>query len=45
MVRKFLARANSSLSVGYSAALLSSLSLVTMFLGLFREHLLMPTLA
>ena len=39
-MQKFLRRANTKLSVGWAAALLSGMSFVTMFLSLFRERLL-----
>ncbi len=39
-MQKFLRRANKKLTVGWAAALLSSMSLVSMALSLFRERLL-----
>src|SRR3989344_5667756 len=39
-MQRLLTRANKTLSVGRSAALLAFLSLITMLLGLFRERLL-----
>lgn len=39
-MQKFLRRANTKLSVGWAAALLSGMSLISMALSLFRERLL-----
>ncbi len=39
-MNRFLKKANSKLSIGWAAALLSGLSFIAMFLALFRERLL-----
>ena len=39
-MKKILQRANKKLSIGWTAALLSSMSMIAMFLSLFRERLL-----
>jgi len=39
-MQKFLRRANTKLTIGWAAAMLSGMSLVSMMLSLFRERLL-----